>query len=461
MRAIPILRAFLVILLSCVTFLLCTTPAGAMTRPAKAYQFTVNTTSDRHDANWGDGVCADQQGQCSLRAAIEEADALPYGSTITIIVPAGTYQLVKGTLRLSSNRSITINGTSSKTTIIEGNQTFRILSIGSPNLVAQLSQLTIERGNAVSGNSGGGIENNGTLLISNSTISGNSAGYGGGGIQNTGMLTVSNSIIKGNSALEEGGGIDNYSGTLTVSNSTISGNSASYNGGGGINNLGSLAVSNSTISGNLVTTPTYVGGGGIANWGMLTVSNSSISSNSAHEEGGGGIANWGTQMGSVVSNSTMSNNTTNGDGGGIINLSPYDDLTLTIRNSTISGNSASYQSGGNIYTNDMSTALTGTIVSNGMGFPNCSGIITDMGYNLDSDGSCGFTLSSDLNKVNPLLGPLQNNGGPTQTMALLQDSPAIDRVNTSADCPATDQRGDVRPDNGESVCDIGAYESAY
>jgi|SRR5579863_10437299 len=460
MRAIPFLRAFPVILLSSVTFLLCITPAGAMARPATSYQFTVNTTLDRHDANWGDGICADQQGQCSLRAATEEADALPYGSNVTIVVPAGTYQLVKGTLRLSANRSITINGTSTKTTILEGNQTFRIISIGSPNLVVQLSQLTIEKGNAVGNNSGGGIENYGTLMVSTSIISNNTASSGGG-IENYGTLMVSNSTISGNSASDDGGGIDIFdNGTLTMSNSTISGNSASM-GGGGITNLGTLTVNNTTIRGNSVATPGFEGGGGIDNWGMQTVNNSTIRGNSSDYEGGGGIANWGTQTGSVVSNSTISNNTTAGSGGGILNLSPYDDFTLAVSNSTISGNAAYYQSGGNIYTNFMATALTGTIVANGMGFPNCSGTIMDMGYNLDSDGSCGLALSTDLNKVDPLLGPLQNNGGPTQTMALLQGSPAINWVNTLTDCPATDQRGDVRPDNHESACDIGAYESAY
>ncbi len=462
MRSTLILHAFLVVFLSSsVTFLLCNTPTGAMARPAKAYQFIVNTTLDRHDANWGDGVCADQQGQCSLRAAVEEADALPYGSTITIIVPAGTYQLVKGTLRLSAHRSITITGASSKTTIIEGNQTFRILSIGSPNLVVQLNHLIIERGKAVGGNNGGGIENFGTLTVRNSSIRDNSAGGDGGGIQNTGTLLVSSSTISGNSAIEEGGGINNYGGMLTVSSSTIiSGNSAG-DGGGGITNLGTLTVSNSTISGNSVGMPDYGGGGGIENWAALTVSNSTISGNSASSyEGGGGIANWGTQTGNVVSNSTVSNNTTAGSGGGILNLSPYDDFTLTVSNSTISGNAAHYLSGGNIYTNDMSTALIGTIVANGMGFPNCSGIITDMGYNLDSDGSCSFTLSSDLTKVDPQLGPLQNNGGPTQTQALLQGSKAIDWIPSNR-CPPTDQRGNVRPDVDETVCDIGAYESAY
>ena len=580
MRAIPILRAFLVILLFSVTFLLCITPAGAMVRPAKAYQFTVNTTLDRHDANWGDGVCADQQGQCSLRAAIEEADALPYGSTITIVVPAGTYQLVKGTLRLSAHRSITITGASSKTTIIEGNRTFRIMSIGSPSLFVQLSQLTIEGGNAVGGNSGGGIENNGTLTVSNSIIRGNSSSLFGGGIMNNGKLTVSNSIISENLASQAGGGIytnfgiTNVSnstvstntttsgfgggifsgGTLSVSSSTLSGNLASGGGGifndrggtlsvssstlrnnaayygggienssivyvsnstlsnnsvtydgGGIENLNALTVSNSTLSGNSATTgggifngsggtlsvssstlrnnTAYYGGGifnntsgtvnlsdsifstnsatydggGLENYyqgGLVSVTNSTFSSNSATDNGGGIYNDTGGTL--SVSSSTLSGNTAYENGGGI-----DDGGSLTLSNSTLSGNSAPNGGGIANYYQGGPITLAGTIVANSMKGGNCSGLITDKGYNLDSGTSCGFKLSSDLNNTNPLLGPLQNNGGPTPTMALLQGSPAIDWVNNSVDCPSTDQRGDVRPDNHESACDIGAYESAY
>ena len=87
--------------------------------------------------------------------------------------------------------------------------------------------------------------------------------------------------------------------------------------------------------------------------------------------------------------------------------------------------------------------------------------IIDGGYNLDSGISCYFTGHTDLNKTDPQLGPLRNNGGSTQTMALLKGSKAIDWVNMLKDCPATDQRGSQRPDNSENKCDIGAYESAY
>ncbi|MHB8600114.1 MAG: choice-of-anchor Q domain-containing protein [Ktedonobacteraceae bacterium] len=597
MSSSVITRSFLVVLLSLFTLLATTTPVGAQTA-AKQYSFTVNTTADTHDANWGNGVCADQQGRCSLRAAIEEADTLPYGSKVTIVVPTGTYRLLKGTLRFSAHRSIMIHGASSKTTIIEGNKTFRIMTIGSPDLFVELGGLTIEMGksnyqgggidnygvlsvtnSAISNNSangyGGSIanESGGTLTVSDSTISNNSANSYGGGIANSGTMIVSNSIISNNATVDSnGGGIDN-TGTLTIRKSTISSNKALYgNGhGGGIENDGSLIMGNSTIINN---TTDYGGGiyntdwitihtstisensatadGGIENdAGTLSVSNSTISNNSAYEgsggiandsgnlsisnstingnlnrESGGGISTTGPA--SVV-NSIVSNNSAN-DGGGIDNAGP-----LTIANSTFSGNSATFGGGmanntstpvmvdsstfsgnsadfgggienegvlnvsnstisnnkatdGGGIENDHGTLsvsnstfggnqvpggsaasidnLTGGLATftasilEGVSYSsNCDGPISDGGYNLDTGTTCGFTHHA-LNNTNPLLGPLSNNGGPTQTMALLQGSPAIDYVIKRL-CPATDQRGDVRPDNDETVCDIGAYESAY
>ncbi len=447
--------SLVVVLMALLTPVLLATPARAQ-GASQRVTFKVNTTADTHDANWGDGVCDDQQNRCSLRAAIEEADALPYGSTVTIVVPAGTYRLLKGVLRLSAHRTIVINGASSKTTLIEGNKAFRIMSLGSPNLSVQLSQLTIEGGYTAAGN-GGGIENYGTLTVNSSTIRDNSTtnDHYGGGIYNApgGILTVSNSTIMGNSAnslFGYGGGIDNL-GTLSVNNSIFNDNKAGDLGGGimtGYEGGGVASVVDSTFSNNKA----IGNGGGIYNSGLLTVISSTFSSNTSGYVGGG-IENIGTAS---VNNSTISNNTATHGGGGIENAFG----TASVSNSTISGNSA--PSSGNINNLSGAITLTSTVVANSKAGQNCAGPITEKsGYNLDSDGSCGFTQSSDLNKVDPMLGPLQNNGGPTQTMALLQGSKAIDWVNGSGDCPTTDQRGDVRPDDGESACDIGAYESAY
>ncbi|MBO7726349.1 MAG: right-handed parallel beta-helix repeat-containing protein, partial [Thermoguttaceae bacterium] len=171
----------------------------------------------------------------------------------------------------------------------------------------------------------------GTLTITNSTISGNTA-ICGGGIYNDSTLTITNSTISGNTA-SDAGGICN-DGTLTITNSTISENTAS--GGGGIENEGTLTITNSTISGN---TAYYGEGGGIYNWsGMLTITNSTISGNTASYYGGGIFNDGGTL---TITNSTISGNTAvwgggiYGDGGGICNYG-----TLTLTNTIISLNYA-------------------------------------------------------------------------------------------------------------------------
>jgi energy-coupling factor transporter ATP-binding protein EcfA2 len=211
----------------------------------------------------------------------------------------------------------------------------------------------------------------------------------------------------------------------------------------------------------------------IDNEGRLTLSNSTVSGNtvSGQSSNGGGISNSGSLM---LSNSTVSGNSTTGSGGGIDN-----EGTLTLSNSTVSGNTVPDDHGGGIFNNGGDSTLTvsiaQSIVANNPGGDCASGglPITDMGYNLDSDGTCGFTPAKhDLPHTNPQLDPagLANNGGPTRTIALLPGSPAIDIVPRQA-CSiiftdvsghtvtiTTDQRGFPRPDTKESVCDIGAYE---
>ena len=201
-----------------------------------------------------------------------------------------------------------------------------------------------------------------------------------------------------------------------------------------------LTIKNGKASG----TPSF--GGGIFNAGTLTLSNSTVSGNTANY--GGGIFNAGTGT-LTLTNSTVSGNTATNEsgGGGIRNAN-----TLTVTNSTLSGNSA--PSGGGIYDGATAT-LKNTIVADSPSGGNCGGGITDGGHNLDSGTSCGFaTANNSLSGVDPMLGPLADNGGPTWTHALLAGSPAIDKGDSFG--ATTDQRGVSRPQGAAS--DIGAFE---
>ena len=261
--------------------------------------------------------------------------------------------------------------------------------------------------------------------------------------------------------------IPNTGSIVTLSNLTFQHGSAQS--GGGISNRGILTINSSTISGNTAFTSMRVGGlggGGILNSGTLTINNSTLSGNSA----GCGVFGCADNGGAVLSyccgavsinNSTLNGNTASGHfsvarGGAIAIFGP-----LSINNGTLSGNSA--MQGGGVYVTGSATVQNTILASNGGG--NCSGSITSKGYNLSSDTTCNFAFTGDLNNTNPMLGPLQYNGGTTETMALLSGSPAIDAGNHGG-CTdgqghllTTDQRGMPRPDTGETGCDIGAFES--
>ena len=356
----------------------------------------------------------------------------------------------------------------------------------------------------VSGNSadnfGGGIFNAGTMTLTDSTVSSNSAPSAGGihnvaGTNQIGIMTLTNSTVSDNTAGNNRGGIFNDSGELTLINSavlrnSISGNPPDPNGNaGGIENfVGTLTIINSTLSGN--SAPRYAGGintyggtitltdsalsdnhagtlgGGIANSGALTIINSTLSGNSAGTLGGG-IRNVTGPFDTgqiTLTNSTLSNNSADSQGGGISNAAP-----LTLTNTTLSNNTAA--AGGGLYVSNHPAApitLFNTIIANSPVGGDCGGDteyianLTDSGYNLDSDATCNLTASNkSLPNTDPRLNALADNGGPTQTHALLGGSPAIDRIppdsNGCGTTITTDQRGVARPQGGG--CDIGAYES--
>jgi hypothetical protein len=431
---------------------------------------TLSDNSADRFSPFGGGIY--NTGTLTVNNSSLSGNSAPYGSG------GGIYNY--GTLTVS-NSSLSGNSANSggggiynySGTLTVSNSTLSGNSANSGGGISNYSGTLMVSNSALSGNSGGGISNGGTLTVSNSTLSDNSAYYGGGGIYNGGTLTLTGSTLSGNSAgiYGSGGGISNYNGTLMVSNSTLSGNSAtsSYydDGGGGIYNYsGTLMVSNSTLSGN----STGSHGGGIDNYGgTLTVSNSTVSGNTATGvlSLGGGIYNSNRL---TVSNSTLSGNSAP-YGGGIYN---YSSGPITLTNVTLTANraNAAGQGGGGL-SGGGSPVLHNTLIAGN--FNGASGTTRDDvagpvdpggDYNLIGDGTGMTGLRNGVNgnqvgsasaPIDPRLSPLQDNGGPTLTHALLSSSPAIDAGN-NAYATDWDQRGPGFRRIVNGTIDIGAFE---
>jgi hypothetical protein len=389
-------------------------PAGVLVR---SFFNVVTTLSD--------------DGPGSLRWDIDLANP---GSTITFDANLrGTILLTNGGLIIEKN--LTIRGPGAGILSISG-------GISVERATVTISGLTFK----------GGISNEGTLTLTNSTVSGNS----GGGIFNgtNKTLTLINSTVSGNTATgpnSYGGGIWN-SGTLTLTNSTVSGNMTSRDGGGIYENGGTLTTS--TVSGNTANS----GGGSIRNGSTLTLTNSTVSGNSA-EFGGGGIA---------ISAQNSTRATENG--------SPTP-IQVMLLYCTVYGNTASAGGGiwvGNLNKQDQVTMGASIVAGNSAHTgPDIAGRLTTLGYNLVGDRSGATFLGSPKMQSTDKVGAsstalgidplLRDNGGSakphTWTHALLPGSPAIDLIPPDV-CMMfkvfNDQRGVRRP-LGKG-CDGGAYE---
>jgi hypothetical protein len=317
------------------------------------------------------------------------ASALADPNCSTVNVAAGTYDEHS----LSITHAVTVMGAAAGSTIIDGQSAGGVISVGS-GVIATLNNLTIRNGNSGSGS--GGVLNQGTVTLTNVTLSDNTGGQGGG-IFNLANATLTNVTLSGNTA-SLGGGMNNNGGAATLTNVTLSGNTATI--GGGILNLNS---------------------------GTATLTNVTLSGNTASSGGsGGGMNNNGGAATLTLTNVTLSGNT-GGNGGGILNNGG----AATLTNVTLSGNTAS-GGGGGIYNNGGTVTLRSGVLAASP----CLGTVTSQGANVSDDATCFSTGGTDLANTNPQLGPLANNGGPTvgapgatsvlQTNALMAGSPAID-----------------------------------
>ncbi|MBA3415528.1 MAG: hypothetical protein H0U10_09925 [Chloroflexia bacterium] len=318
----------------------------------------------------------------------------------------------------------------------------------------------------------------GKTTINDITISGGRSPNNAGGILNNGgaFLTLNDTTVTDNQALGtqqdtgHGGGIYNASGaTLTLNRSTVSANKAvTLGSGGGIyNEGGTVALNDSTVSGN---TATDGFGGGIESFsGPLTLNRSTVSANKGYSGGGISSSTDLTGKTTTIRNSTISGNTAEVRGGGIYNsdgLTALEYSTITNNTATLSGNGSGVASRGD---NATKTEVLSSIVSANLNTDvdfvlGTANTFVSRGFNRIGDGNAtaAFNKPGDQSLVMvPGLGPLANNGGPTQTHAVLKGSSAIDRGAVNG-CPKTDQRGTRRPQNGDgkgtSRCDIGAYE---
>ena len=433
-------------------------------------------------------------GSCTYSTIHEAVTAVPDGSIINLL--AGTY-----TENLVITKSLTLQGQGPGVTVIDGGGRDTVILIDDV-VVVTIKGVTIQNGRSPDGGGifnpdgtltvinsiiqnndavcgeGGGILNLGTTVLQDVIITGNQAAYGGG-LLNDELLLGRNITVTQNSAIDNlcegitgyGGGIDN-SGTISLTEAFFGENTA-VNDGGAVENAGILTVSLSLFENNRSQTKgggldnvanSQVSirqstfrlneadfGGGLNNEGLMQLTSSAIYSNTAvlsGSSGGGGLRNE-TGGSLVVTNSTISGNMS-GEGGGLLNEGAG--AAAVFYSSTIVNNfGVNY---GGIYNVNGAVSLNNTIVAGQWNGRDCGGNIVSDGSNLDSDGSC-LLGAGDLSSVGqPFIGPLQDNGGPTWTHALLIGSPAID---TSTICESTDQRGVSRPDG--LACDIGAYET--
>ena len=505
--------------------LLCAALALLVAFDAHALTFTVNDTADVPDETLADGLCSTKTAHtCTLRAAVMQANVTG-GASVTISLPAGTFGLLvpvlgsdgdyEGDLNLQSPASaIFITGAGPDQTIIDGNGLFRLFAIADGRNVT-ISGVTLRNGYAGAG--GAITAQNGALVVSNCVFEHNAATSGSGGAISKiagsyGALTVNDTRFTentatggdggairawgantfdmkvtlaaveftGNSATGDGGAVVALLASVIASDSSFMLNHApngaagaiSISGGIGLGNFNSSAISRCVFDSNTaerggaidlhnsillvdkstISNNSGVDGGGIclSNFGFLTVTSSTIAAN--HAGGFGGGLDLDNSSGVALSSSTVAlNDNSNADptsGGGIYNLG-----TIRVRNTLVAANTVA----GVAVPSDCAGA-SGTLNAYGGNLFTSAAAIAGCPVTLQTGGSYGY-----LNDLSTL-GPLQDNGGATQTIALKKGSNAIDAGDSLGGCVddnlqpiSADQRGLARVVGLR--CDIGAFES--
>jgi hypothetical protein len=388
--------------------------AFAVVPAAYANTYTVGTPSDTSNTACPSATATN----CSLRQLILYVEANP-SPPDTINVPSGTYVLNPSYATnpssatfgaLSVTASMTIVGAGAQATTIEETVPMDRSTYG-------------DRVFDVSAPSSGSAP---TVALAGMTISGGDAnpnnGFYGGDIFNEGVMTLSDDWVTNGFACS-GGGIGNVNGSMTIERSLISANqsacSSAGDDSGGIQNYGTPGTPDQP--------------------GRLVIDDSTIADNQATL--GGGVFSWNDPGNTVqITNSTIADNTQQAEGSESVRSGGAGGLAVAtgsaqVENTILAGN-----------TSTASGAVAAT---------NCGGTVTSLGHNLEDAATCQFAGPGDLSNTNPDLGPLQANGGPTDTFALAANTPAVGQV-PGADCSPTDQRGVARPTTIN--CDIGAFE---
>jgi subtilisin family serine protease len=412
----------------------------------------VSSTLDTNDANPGDGVAVDGQGQTTLRAAIQEINAQPQDD-YTLVLPDGNYGFAFAGRNEDSAAAgdldivhkVTIQGTGVKTTVIDAHSLDRVFDV-MPGGDLSLVNLTVSGGNPTEpttfghyADEGGGILVRGHMELQRCAITNNSSSSGGGGI-----------------AVLASGDVHIIDSTVD-SNRTTNVTFGSNVGGGGVDNAGQLLVERSTISRN-TTAAGYLsafGGGGVVNreGGVAEIQNSTFSGNSAPNGLGGGVLSLGYQL--IIDSSTLAENSAS-FGGGIANAPPA---------SVIAAGGGSASVSYSIVGNNKAAAyqdVYGTFVSQG---DNIVGVVEGAPSPFQQIGDVAGSLKQPLDIG---LAPLANNGGPTLTYLPQSGSPAVDLPHIAprpAGSLLVDQRGVARPPltaaelaGGPSNLDAGAVQ---